>query len=290
MAVVAGRAPASVHPRRRLAAAADLGDGHRQPRRRPATATRRSSSRARATTSSRRWPTARPSRSTATSRSSAASRPHRPYAGGDVAAVHRLARRVPGREQRRLHRPVRHQGQRRGDARLRRQGPEQPAAGPGGRDVHRAAEAGRIVSFARARGAAARRPQPRRHARPVAGEPAREREAVAERRAGTPTRRRRWATGSPSGSQQPGPNRDAIGSWIEVRVGDRTIRAGGDGRWRARRRPARAGSTSGWATPTVQRSASVAGRRARAVARADAEPFATIERGATSNAWIPDDR
>ena len=37
--------------------------------------------------------------------------------------------------------------------------------------------------------------------------------AVAQRRVGdAPTRRRRWATGSRSGSSQPGGNRDAIGA------------------------------------------------------------------------------
>ena len=40
--------------------------------------------------------------------------------------------------------------------------------------------------------------------------------------AGTPMRRRRWATGSACVSSQPAPNVDAIGAWVEVRVGDRT--------------------------------------------------------------------
>ena len=36
-------------------------------------------------------------------------------------------------------------------------------------------------------------------------------------------RRRRWATGWRCGSPQDGPNRDAIGAWVEVEVGDRVI-------------------------------------------------------------------
>ena len=35
--------------------------------------------------------------------------------------------------------------------------------------------------------------------------------------------RSRWATGSRVRPEQAGPNRDAIGSWIEVRFGDRTV-------------------------------------------------------------------
>ena len=68
----------------------------------------------------------------------------------------------------------------------------------------------------------ARRPQPRRPARPGRGQPAATpvmlwRNVGCGRR---PPRRRRWAAGSRSGSRQPGPNRDAIGAWLEVRVGD----------------------------------------------------------------------
>ena len=39
----------------------------------------------------------------------------------------------------------------------------------------------------------------------------------------TPSSRGPRATGSRCGLQQPGPNRDAIGAWIEVKVGDRHI-------------------------------------------------------------------
>ena len=39
--------------------------------------------------------------------------------------------------------------------------------------------------------------------------------------AGTAASPRRWATGSRLRLAQPGPNRDAIGAWIEVEVGRR---------------------------------------------------------------------
>ena len=70
------------------------------------------------------------------------------------------------------------------------------------------------------------RPQPRRPARPRRGQPARERPALAERRVrdgGTP--RRDGPLARRSDSQQPAPNRDAIGAWVEVRVGDRITSA-----------------------------------------------------------------
>ena len=81
-----------------------------------------------------------------------------------------------------------------------------------------------IASFVRGRGAARRRPQPRRHARHRAGEPPREREPVPQR--GFGHRRRTPADGQldrGAPASRPGPNRDAIGSWIQVRFGDRTV-------------------------------------------------------------------
>ena len=108
-----GRAAAPVHRARRLAAAADLGHGHRQPgpdRRRLPGGLPDQPGRQQAPDARRRAGAARPTR---TSRSSAASTAHRPFAGGDDAAVDRLAPRVRGRQQRRLRRPVRLQGQRR---------------------------------------------------------------------------------------------------------------------------------------------------------------------------------
>ena len=98
------------------------------------------------------------------------------------------------------------------------------------------------------------------------------------------TRRRRWATGSALRLRQPGPNRDAIGAWIEVR--------------RRRHRRSGARSTSAAATSAASSAGShvglgpadgaevrvhVAGRRGRAVA--DGRPPTSsldIERGATS--------
>ena len=78
---------------------------------------------------------------------------------------------VPGRQQRRLHRPVRLQGQRQRAARLRREGPEQPAprASPTGPSCE-GAEAAGIVSFDRGPRRGAGRLQPRRPARPRRGQ------------------------------------------------------------------------------------------------------------------------
>ena len=81
--------------------------------------------------------------------------------------------------------------------------------------------------------------------------------------------------------EQPGPNRDAIGSWIEVRVGDRTIQrevtVGGG----------HASGQLGWIHFGLGRCRR--GRGPGALARrrdgpwldVDADQFATIERGAT---------
>ena len=40
---------------------------------------------------------------------------------------------------------------------------------------------------------------------------------------GTRPSRPRWASGSPWASSKAAPNRDAIGSWLEVRIGDRRV-------------------------------------------------------------------
>ena len=139
---------------RRLADAPDLGHGHRQPG-----------------PHGRRLPGGLPDQPGRQQAPDARRRPgaadvqgHRAAPRGDratavhrrrPAAVDRVAPRVPGRQQRRLHGPVRRQGQRRGRARLRREGPEQPAARAARRHVRARApsEAG-IVSFERGRGAA----------------------------------------------------------------------------------------------------------------------------------------
>ena len=92
---------------------------------------------------------------------------------------------------------------------------------PDGTFVEGAEEAG-IVDVRAGPRRGARRPEPGRAARPRRGQPARDRAASGGTSGpGRPTRRRRWATGSGSGSSQAAPNRDAIGAWVEVRVGDR---------------------------------------------------------------------
>ena len=110
--------PTPVHRGRRLAPAADLGHGHRQPgrhRRRPAGGLPHEPGRQQA-------PNARRRRHRADVRGHrVGERGHRPppLRRRRRAPVDRLARRVPGRQQRRLRRSVRVQGQRRGAARVR---------------------------------------------------------------------------------------------------------------------------------------------------------------------------
>ena len=84
------------------------------------------------------------------------------------------------------------------------------------------AEAAGIVSYERARGARPRRPQPRRAARPRRRQPRRAGRAVAQH--GRRRRRAARADGSwvAVRLRQPAPNVDAIGAWVETRVGDRT--------------------------------------------------------------------
>ena len=65
---------------------------------------------------------------------------------------------------------------------------------------------------------------------------------------------------------QPGPNRDAIGAWVEVKVGDLTHAARGDRRRRPRRRPARLDPVRTGAGDLRRGARAVAGRRAGAVA------------------------
>ena len=110
------------------------------------------------------------SRRTATSRSSAALTATEPFTGGDAAAVDRLAPRVRGRQQRRLPRPVRH---------ARATSAESPTTprrtranlflGQPDGTFREGAEAAGILTFARGAGRRARRPQPRRPARPRPG-------------------------------------------------------------------------------------------------------------------------
>ena len=68
-------------------------------------------------------------------------------------------------------------------------------------------------------------------------------------------------------STSPAPNRDAIGAWLEVRVGDATIAAGAHRRRRPRRRPARLGPRRARAGDAARGPRPVAGRRRRALDR-----------------------
>ena len=113
--------------------------------------------------------------------------------------------------------------------------------------------------------------------------------AVAERRQRRRrTARHRWVTGSPSQLEQPAPNVDAVGAWVEVKVGDRTVvrevTVGGG----------HAGGKSGWIHAGL-------GDADEAEVRIqwpdgetgpwmtiDADQFVTIERGATDpTPWLP---
>ena len=120
------------------------------------------------------------------------------------------------------------------------EGPQQPVPRPARRHVHggrRRCRDRRLRARPRRR---AGRPQPRRPAGPRRRQLRRPGQALAERRCG---RRRAagpaWAPGSPSDRPKPGPNRDAIGGWIEVRVGDTDAATRADDRRRPCRRPAR---------------------------------------------------
>ena len=85
------------------------------------------------------------------------------------------------------------------------------------------AEAAGIVELRPGPRGRARRPQPRRDARPRRRQPPGERQAVAQRRRGDaeqPAPMGHWIAVR---LQQPAPNVDAIGAWVEVQVGDRTV-------------------------------------------------------------------
>ncbi len=115
----------------------------------------------------------------------------RPYAGGDVLPSTAWHPEFQDVNNDGVDRPLRHQGQRRGDAGLRGEGSEQPIVGQRGRDVQRERRRRRHrfvhpEPWCRRRGS-----QPRRHARHRRGEPPRERQPVPERRIG----RRRAAVG-----------------------------------------------------------------------------------------------
>ena len=150
-----GAAAHAVHRGRRLAAAADLGHGHRQPGPHRRRAARGVPHEPGATTSCRRSPTARPVPTTADIALDA--RRHRAAAvrRRRRAAVDGVAPGVRRRQQRRLRRPVRHQGQRRGADRPGEHAIRATCSSgePDGSFVEGAEEAG-IVDYERARGAA----------------------------------------------------------------------------------------------------------------------------------------
>ena len=88
------------------------------------------------------------------------------------------------------------------------------------------AEAAGIVDFARAPRCGPRRPQPRRLLDLVAVD--RRENVRLWRNVGLGHGRRTGADGQLARRcdlEQPGPNRDAIGAWVEVRVGERVIGA-----------------------------------------------------------------
>ena len=105
---------------------------------------------------------------------------------------------------------------------------------------------------------------------------------------GTPHSRCRWATGWPSGRSNPGPNRDAIGGWIEVQLGETTQRreltiGGGH-----------SGGQLGWTHVGLGAASSARARilwpdgEAGPWLQASANQFVTIERGATqAQPWVP---
>ena len=140
------------------------------------------------------------------------------------AALDRVASGVPGRQQRRLHRPVRLQGQRQRSARLRPEGSERPAPGPARRDV----QGGR-----RRRRHPQLRPRSRRRLADFNldgmldlvevnyGDSVRMWRNVGSGDAAKPAQMGNWLAIRPT---ETGPNRDAIGAWIEVQVGDTTMR------------------------------------------------------------------
>ena len=259
----AGRTPAPLHTRGRVAAAGDLGDGHRQlrrHRRRPARGLPDEPGRQQAPD--------------AGGRDRRADLPgHRDRQGRDRdASVHGrrspaldgVAPRVPGRERRRVRRPVRLQGQRRGAAGLRLEGPERPADRAGGRDVRRRGprRGHRELRPGTRRGR--RRPQPRRHARHRAGEPSREHQPVPQRRLGHRDRTTadgQLGRGAPRAAR-PEPRRDRLVDPGAVRRPHRpsaSSRSAG-----VTRAASLAGSISAWAGPTRRRSGS-SGPTARSV-------------------------
>ena len=284
----AGRGAARVHRRRRLGEHADLGHGDRQPGphgRRPARGLPDEPGRQQAPDAAHRG---RPAH---VPRHRRRARRHRRAAvrGRRGPPVDGLAPAVRGRQQRRLLGPVRVQGERLLDARLREPRPEQPADRPG--RTGRSSKGPRRRAWSPSTGAVAPRwPTSTTTGCSTSCSPTSVRRSA---RGGTSARARRtrpprWATGSGLRLSQPGGNRDAIGAVIEVQAGDavqrRELVVGGG----------HAGGQLGWThvgigTATAAKvRVDVAGRRAGPVAGRDGERVrghrARRERGGTVDA------
>ena len=80
--------------------------------------------------------------------------------------------------------------------------------------------------------------------------------------------------------EQPGPNRDAIGAWLAVRVGDRVLRARADRRGRARQRDARADPRRARAGDHGRGPGDLAGRDGGPWRPIEADRYVTIRRDA----------
>ena len=267
------RAAAAVHARRRLADAADLGHGHRQPgphRRRlpgglPDQPGRQQAADARRRRRPSRLPRHRPERGVTA---------HRPFAGGDTCP------RPPGTPSSRTSTTTASwtcSSPRATSRRMPDYAAKDPSnlllGQPDGTFVE-GAEAAGIVDFDRGRGARRSSTSTSTGCSTSSRSTARENVKV-WRNVGAGDAAAPGADGPlarPSSSSRPAPNRDAIGAWIEVRVGDRTIAARADRRRRPRRRPARLDPLRARRGRPRPRSGSVAGRRGRPVDAAGGRP------------------
>ena len=287
MAHRAGRTPAPVHARRRMAAPGDLGHGHRQlrrHRRRPARGLPDEPGRQQAPDAGERdRPADLPGHRDRRGRDRDAS-----VHGRRSAALDGMASRVPGRQQRRARRPVRLQGQRRGAAGLRVEGPEQPADRTGGRDVRRGGPRRGHRELRQGTRRGRRRPQPRRHARHRAGEPPREREPVPQRGFGHRRRTRadgQLDRGAPR-ADRPEPRRDRLVDPGAVRRPHR--RAGAHDRRGPRERRARVGPRRARRRRLGRGPDPVARRRGRPLAGGRREPRSSRSRAdGEPTAWTP---
>ena len=222
--IAPGEPPTAVHRGRRLASAADLGHGHRQPgrhRRRPARGVPHEPGRQQAADARGRARSGPTYRDIALELGVTA---QRPYTGDDVLPSTAWHPEFEDVNNDGHGRPVRDQGKRRGAGRPGEPRPEQPVHRPGAtaRSTRRARRRA-SSSFERARGAALVDLNLDGLLDLVVVNRRATVDALAQRRhAATRRSPRRWAIGSTSGCEQPAPNVDAIGAWVEVRVGERT--------------------------------------------------------------------